>query len=148
MPLLAALVLILFSGDAFALPGAEALNLQEAVTLAVKNSPAALAAEQDIIIARQRVSEARFTYLPQFTLSGTASRVNLAYPSVLGPELGERYLDARTGHNFYTLRANALQPLYTGGKGSNMLKLARTAHNQAKLNYESVKADATLEAKK
>jgi len=147
MPL-AALFLLLLSGNALAQPGVPELTLEEAVSLAVKNNPAALAAEQDIIIAKQRVLEARFLYLPQFTLSGTASRVNLAYPSVLGPELGERYLDPLISRNFYTLRANALQPLYTGGKTSSTLKLARTAHNQARVNYETVKADVSLEAKK
>ncbi|OGS11143.1 MAG: hypothetical protein A2234_02545 [Elusimicrobia bacterium RIFOXYA2_FULL_58_8] len=148
MPRLAALFILCLAGNVSAQRGIEALTLEESVTLAVKNSPAALAAEQDIIIARQRMSEARFTYLPQFTLSGTASRVNLAYPSVLGPELGERYLDPLISRNFYTLRANALQPVYTGGKNANTLKLARTSHNQARVNYETVKADVMLEAKR
>ncbi|MEI7528171.1 MAG: TolC family protein, partial [Elusimicrobiota bacterium] len=146
--LLAALLVFFPAGPAQAQPGSEPLTLEEAVTQAVKSNPAALAAEQDIIIARQRMSEARYTYLPQFTLSGTASRVNLDYPSVLGPELGERYLDPLISRSFYTLRASALQPLYTGGKNANTLKLARTAHNQARVNYETVKADVALEAKK
>ncbi len=146
--LLAALLVLFPAGPAQAQPGSEPLTLEEAVTQAVKSNPAALAAEQDIIIARQRMSEARYTYLPQFTLSGTASRVNLDYPSVLGPELGERYLDPLISRSFYTLRASALQPLYTGGKNANTLKLARTAHNQARVNYETVKADVALEAKK
>ncbi len=148
-PLLAASLL-------FALPvtpcaaqnSGEILTLKDVVSLAVKNSPAALAAEQDIIIARQRVSEARFMYLPQFTLSGTASRVNLEYPSVLGQELGERFLNPAVSDTFYTLRAQALQPLYTGGKNTNALKLAKAAQNQAKVNYEAVKADAAYAAKK
>ena len=86
--------------------------------------------------------------LPQFTLSGTLSRASLEYPALLGPELGDRYIDPRGGDNFYTMRAQALQPLYTGGKNTNTLKLAKTAHNQAKVNFETVKADAALAAKK
>ncbi|MBI5744667.1 MAG: TolC family protein [Elusimicrobia bacterium] len=140
--------LLALAGAAAAQGGSEALSVDGAVEIAVRNSPAALAAEQDIIIARQRVSEARFMALPQFTLSGIASRASLEYPAVLGSELGESYLSPAIDNSFYTLRAQALQPLYTGGKNTNTLKLAKTAHNQAKVNYETAKADAALEAKK
>ncbi len=144
----AALALALTPWPAAAQKNGEILTIDDAVSIAVKNSPAALAAEQDIIIARQRMREARFMALPQFTLSGTLSRASLEYPALLGPELGDHYVDPRGGGNFYTLRAQALQPLYTGGKNTNTLKLAKTAHNQAKVNFEAVKADAALAAKK
>jgi outer membrane protein TolC len=146
--LTAALCLSLLGTRAAAQTGGETLGIDDAVVLAVKNSPAALAAEQDIIIARQRVSEARFMALPQLTLSGTASKVSLEYPAVLGPELGERFIDPSISDTFYTLRAQALQPLYTGGRNTNTLKLAKAAHNQAKVNYETAKADAALAAKR
>lgn len=144
----AALALALLAGPAAAGGNGETLTIDEAVSIAVKNSPAALAAEQDIIIARQRMREARFLALPQFTLSGTLSRADLEYPALLGPELGDRYVDPRAGGEFYSLRAQALQPLYTGGKNTNTLKLARTAHSRAKMNFEAVRADAALAAKK
>lgn len=144
----AALALALFPGLAAAQKNGESLTLDDAVAIAVRNSPAALAAEQDIIIAKQRLREARFMALPQITLSGTLSRASLEYPALLGPELGDRYVDSRVGDSFYTLRAQALQPLYTGGKNTNTLKLAKTSHNQAKVNFEAVKADAALAAKK
>jgi len=143
-----ALLLLLLGTHAAAQKNAEVLGIDEAVAVAVKNSPAALAAEQDIIIARQRVMEARFMALPQFTLSGTYSRASLEYPALLGPESGDRYLDPLGGSNFYSLRVQALQPLYTGGKNTNTLKLAKTAHNQAKVNFEAVRADSALAAKK
>ncbi|MBI4351425.1 MAG: TolC family protein [Elusimicrobia bacterium] len=143
-----ALLLALLAAPAAARESGETLTIDEAVSIAVKNSPAALAAEQDIIIARQRMREARFLALPQLTLSGTLSRANLEYPALLGPELGGRYVDPRAGDEFYSLRAQALQPLYTGGMNTNTLKLARTAHSRAKTNYEAVRADAALAAKK
>ena len=143
-----ALVLAFLGAPAAAQNSGDALTLDDVVLLSVKNSPAALAAEQDIIIAKQRVRESRFMYLPQFTLSGTASRVNLEYPAVLGPELGERFLDPAISDTFYTLRAQALQPIYTGGKNTNMLKLAKAGQNQAKVNFEAAKADAAYSAKK
>jgi outer membrane protein TolC len=148
MKLAAALSLALFTGPAAAQKNGESLTIDDVVSVAVKNSPAALAAEQDIIIARQQMREARFMALPQFTLSGTLSRASLEYPALLGSELGDRYVEPRGGDNFYTLRAQALQPLYTGGKNTNTLKLAKTAHNQAKVNFEAVRADAALAAKK
>ena len=126
----------------------DVLALDEVVALAVKNDPALLASEQDIIIAKQRVREARFMNMPQLALSGTYSKVNLAYPMALGPELGDRYLDPSISRNLYTMRASALQPLYTGGRNKNTLRMAKTAHNQAKVNYETVRTDAVYRAKK
>lgn len=144
----AALALAVLPAAALAQNGKEVLGLADAVELAVRNSPAALSAEQDIIIARQRVREARFMAMPQFALSGSLNRANLEYPAVLGSELGDRIIFPSATDAFYSMRAEALQPLYTGGKNTNTLKLAKTAHNQAKVNYETVRADAALEAKK
>ncbi|MBI4801372.1 MAG: TolC family protein [Elusimicrobia bacterium] len=143
-----ALLLLLFGPrHIFAQPG-DALTLETVIDLAVRNNPALLSAEQDIIIAKQRVSEARFLFLPQLALSGTLSKVNLQYPMALGPELGDRYLDADIKENFYALRAYALQPLYNGGRNKNTLSMAKTAHKQAKVNYDTVKMDVVLKAKK
>ena len=146
-PAAAALALALLAGPAAAQKNGETVTLDEVVAAAVRNSPAALAAEQDIIIARQRLREARFLALPQLSLSGTASRLHLEYPSVLGPELGERFLDPAISDTFYTLRAQALQPLYTGGKNTNTLRLAKAAQSQARVDYETARADAALEGK-
>jgi len=126
----------------------DVLTIGQVVSLAVKNDPMLLSSEQDIIIAKQRVREARFMNMPQLALSGTFSRVNLEYPTILGPELGDRYLDPSINKNFYTMRTYALQPLYTGGRNKNTLRLAKTAHNQAKVNYDTVKTDAVYNAKK
>lgn len=127
--------------------GQEVLTLEETVRRAVRNDPAILSSEQDIIIAKQRVREARFTFMPQLALSGSFSRVNLEYPTILGPELGDLFLDPSINKNFYTMRAYALQPLYTGGRNESTLRLAKTAHNQAKVNYDTVKTEAAYKAK-
>ncbi len=144
----AVLAMSLAAAPAAARQNGETLTLEQAVSMAARNNPAALAAEQDIIIARQRISEARFLALPQFTLSGSLSRMDLEYPAVLGPDLGGPFLDPAAGTSFYSLRAQALQPLYTGGRNTNTLKMARTAHNQARVNFEAAKAAAALSAKK
>jgi len=126
----------------------DVLTLNAVVAIAVKNNPTLLSSEQDIIIAKQRVREARFMNMPQLALSGTYSKVNLEYPMILGPELGDRYLDPAVSNNFYTMRGYALQPLYTGGRNKNTLRMAKTAHNQAKVNYDTVKTDVVYNAKK
>lgn len=146
--LAAALALAVLPAAGRAQNAAGTLTLGEAVALAVRNSPAALAAEQDIIVARQRVREARFLAMPQIAFSGSLNKVNLEYPAVLGGELGDRFISPSASDAFYSLRAQALQPLYTGGKNTNTLKLAKTAHNQARVDYDAVRADAALAAKK
>lgn len=146
--LAAALALAVLAAAGHAQNVGETLTLGEAVSLAVKNSPAALAAEQDIIVARQRVREARFLAMPQIAFSGSLNKVNLEYPAVLGGDLGDRLIYPSASDAFYSLRAQALQPLYTGGKNPNTLKLAKTAHNQARVDFDSVRADAALAAKR
>ena len=108
--LIPALALALAAAPAAAQTEGVPLNPDEAVSIAVGNSPAALAAEQDIIIARQRVSEARFLALPQFTLSGSMTRMDLEYPAVLGQDLGGPFIDQSAGAEFYSVRAQAQQP--------------------------------------
>lgn len=126
----------------------EILTLDEIVNLAVKNDTAILSMEQDIIIAKQRVREARLLSFPQVSLSATISRLDLEYPMVLPQELGARYMDAGTLKDFYTFRAYALQPIYTGGRNKSTLKMAKTSLNQAKVNYETVQRDIIFNAKK
>lgn len=148
MRLLPALAYLLWPGWAAAQPPAERLTLEEAVSLAVRNNPAVLAAEQDTVVSRQRVREAMYLSLPQLSLSGVVSRAEIEYPAVLGAEFGDRYLGPAGARTFYTMRAQALQPLYTGGRNRNTLRLAKTAHNQAKANYEAVRSEAAAAAKK
>ena len=146
--LLVLFIALVFPAAVFAQRAQEVLTLDEVIRLAVKNNPALLSSEQGIIIARQRVHEARFLNLPQLSLSGTYSRADLEYPTVLGAELGDRYLASDVKDNFYTLRASALQPLYTGGRNTSAIRLAKTAHNQAKVDYEAVKNDVVFNSKK
>ncbi len=146
--LAAALAVLLAAAPAAAQGASGTLALSDVVGMAVQNSPGVLAAEQDIIIARQRVSEARFLELPQFSLAGSLSRMSLEYPEVLGPDFGGPFLDPAAGSSFYSMRVQAMQPLYTGGRNSNTLKMAKTAANQAQVDYETARAAAALAAKK
>lgn len=126
----------------------EVLTLDEVIALAQKNDTSLLSMEQDIIIAKQRVREARLLSFPQVSFSATISRLDLEYPMVLPQELGARFMNAETLKDFYTFRAYALQPIYTGGRNKSTLKMAKTALNQAKVNYETIKRDVIFNAKK
>ena len=138
-------------GNVFAAAGSpliEVISLTKAVELSKKNNPTLLSAEQDIIIAKQRVKEARFMALPQFSFAGTLTRLNLEYPMVLPQEFGGRYLDNSISENFYALRAYAFQPIYTGGRNKSTFRIAKTAHKEAKVKHETVKRDVVSTTKK
>ena len=47
----------------------ETLSLDQSLRLSMQNNPELLSAEQDVIIAQQRVKEASYLFLPQTNLS-------------------------------------------------------------------------------
>ncbi|MCG2727004.1 MAG: TolC family protein [Elusimicrobia bacterium] len=144
-------VFLFLCGNAFAASDSsliEIISLTKAVELSKKNNPTLLSAEQDIIIAKQRVKEARFMALPQFSFAGTLTRLNLEYPMVLPQEFGGRYLDNSISENFYALRAYAFQPIYTGGRNKSTFRIAQTAHKEARVKYETVQRDVVFDTKK
>ena len=49
------------------------LTLESAIRLGLENNSAFLSAQQEIIIAEQKVKEAKFRFLPQISLQGTAT---------------------------------------------------------------------------
>lgn len=129
------------------------LSLQQAVELAVKNSPEVLSAEQEVKLARLHVRDARLQFAPQITLSGTAARFNLDHPVITGGELSDRILTPVSDTNdtkeqVFTARIQALQTLYAGGRDLNNLKLAKVAYNRAQADYRAVRSSKALEAKK
>lgn len=138
---------LLLAVNAFA--AEEILTLSQAVELAVKNSPEVLSAEQEVNIARQHVRDAKFKFGPQITLSGTVTRYKLEYPMATGGDFGARYLEPDAWDNqFFSIRAQILQTIYAGGRNVNNLKLAKAAHNRAKVSYSSVRSGTALAAKK
>ncbi|MDQ7772358.1 MAG: TolC family protein [Elusimicrobiales bacterium] len=131
-----------------AAPAAAApLGVERFVDLAVKNDTSLLSAEQDIIISRQRLREARSLLLPQISFSGSLSRLSLEYPMVTPPELGGRFLDGAYGDNTYALRAHVVQPVYTGGRNRNAARMARNAWSQSRLLLETERLAAARKAR-
>ncbi|MDR1684502.1 MAG: TolC family protein [Elusimicrobiota bacterium] len=131
----------------------EPISLENAIRLALENNYDLLLTEQDVIIAEQRVKEAKYLYLPQLSLNANATAYNLDYPAVLPENLGLRFLDktSGTGHKnedlFYAVGVQATQYLYTGGRTSSTVSLANATLKEALSRYEAVKSSIIYRAK-
>lgn len=126
------------------------LSLESAIRLGLENNSDFLSAKEEITIAEQKVSEAKFRYLPQFALQGTATWYEADSPMVL-PEPGisrflpdTKSLDAK---HFYGVGVTATQYLYSGGRINSALKIARANLKQIQSRYETVKNSVVLDIK-
>lgn len=137
----------IFAGSKAAFAGEE-FNLEKTLDLALKNNPELLSAYQDLAIAGYRIKEARSLYYPQFSVSGSLSKFNLDYPMVMPEEFGGRYFRPSGSDNFYAMRVYAFQPIYTGGRNKNNVRIAKTAEKEARVRYEIIRQKALYEAKK
>ena len=127
------------------------LTLENAIRLGLENNSDFLTAKEEITIAEQRLSEAKFRYLPQFALQGTATWYNADSPLVL-PEAGiNRLLPASKdldSNQFYGVGVTATQYLYSGGRIRGTLKIARANLKQVQSRYETVKNSIVLDIKR
>lgn len=130
------------------------LTLESAIRLGLENNSTFLSAQQEIIIAEQKVKEAKFRFLPQISLQGTATWYDLDYPMVLPESVANRFipsnslLDDDAKHQFFGVGVSATQYLYTGGRLRSTLKMAQANLKQAQSKYESVKNAVVLDIKK
>lgn len=128
------------------------LTLENAIRLGLENNSEFLTAKQEIIIAEQKVSEAKFRYLPQFSLQGTATWYDLDYPMVLPDSVANRFLPGNGLYGdkdqFYGVGITATQYLYSGGRINSTLKMARANLKQVQSRYEIVKNQVVLNIKK
>ena len=119
------------------------LSLENAIRLGLENNTEFLAARQQIIIAEQKVNEAKFRYLPQFALQGTATAYDLDYPMVLSDSVANRFLPgrnkAKSEDQFYGIGITATQYIYSGGRIHGTLQMARAHLKQTQSHYETVK---------
>jgi len=126
------------------------LTLENAIRLGLENNSDFLTAQQEIIIAEQKVNEAKFRYLPQFALQGTATWFNLDYPMVLSDSVANRFLPGKMlndDNRFYAVGVTATQYLYSGGRIHGTLKAARANLKQVQTRYETVKNQVVLTIK-
>lgn len=129
-------------------------DLDEALNLALKNDSRLLSAEQDRIIAEQRLTEAKLQFLPEFGLQASAAKSDTRYPTALSSDLGNVLVFPRGSafnpsgsENIYSGRGYMNFPIYEGGRSVNALRMAQAALQQAQSNYDTVKMDVELAVK-
>ncbi len=121
-------------------------TLEEAMRL-TRNDPKLQSAEQDVIIAEQRVKEARFQFLPEFGLQASATKYDARYPFSLSEDARNILLFPSRDENIFSGRGYMRLSLYEGQRGMNTLRLAQAANQQALSNRDSVRLDLTLSVK-
>ena len=131
-----------------------AFTLEDAERLAQLNDSRVLAAEQDKIIAAERVREARYLFLPEFGLQASATKYEARYPFSLSGDFRNILLFPNSpnpyGHktdNLYSGRGYMHLSLYEGRRTINTLRLAQALQKQASSALESVKMDLQLSVK-
>lgn len=154
-----ALTLLLLMGSAAR--GAETVaapekvfTLEDAERLAILNDARLLSAEQDKIIADERVRQARFLFFPELGLQGSATKFDARYPFSLSNDYRNILLFPDSpnlwGQNTGTLysgRGYFHLNLFEGGRTLNTLRLAEAGQKQANSNHESVKMDLLVSVK-
>lgn len=142
---------LFFAASLFAASPARAqertYTLDDAISIALKNDSRLLSAEQDRIIAEERVREAKLQTLPEFGFQASATKFNARYPFALSPEFRSVLAFPGTPENIYSARGYMHFPIYEGGRSINTIRLAQAAFQQALSNYESVRMEVVLSVK-
>jgi len=122
-------------------------TIEEVVRL-LRNDPRLQSAEQDVIIADARVTEAKLRFLPEVGLQASATKYDARYPFALSPEFRSLLLfPGASSESIYSGRAYFNMPIYEGQRTMNTLRLAQASQKQALSKRDSVKMDVTLHAK-
>ncbi len=149
--LLLSVILIAFNvNGAFADPTAEAvktLSLKDSISFAMEKSPAIIAAKENAKAADARVGQAFGAVLPNLSLTGTYGNA-ASQPTTFVIPAGlfgssESTMDVGTTETYvqsgYDLTLS--QPLYTGGKLSGALDIAKLYLNISNENLRKAEID-------
>jgi len=120
--------------------------LDDALRL-IRNDPRLQSAEQDVIIAESRVTEAKLRFLPELGLQANATKYKSLYPFALAPDFGSILMFPSKDDNIYSGRGYFNLPLYEGGRTLNTYRLAQAAEKQALASRDSVKMDLYAQVK-
>lgn len=127
------------------------LSLENVIRLSLENSYDLLLIEQDLIIAQQRIKEAKFLYFPRISLNGSVTAYNLDSSVILPEMIGQRLLTYDADHKredlFYGIGINAVQYIYGGGRISSTLDLARASNKETQSRYQNAKNAVIYNAK-
>ncbi|GAI63377.1 unnamed protein product, partial [marine sediment metagenome] len=123
---------------------ADALTLEEAIRLALANNREILIAKEKVEEARQGIKEAKAGYLPRVDLSGTYTRLNEA-PSMSIPDDG--IIEMGKADN-YMSKLSITQPVYTSGSLSYANKGASLYYQKLQEDLKSTQNKIAFEVKK
>jgi len=127
---------------------ADTYTLDDCVRLALRNNAELQTAEQGITIAKQRVMEAAFLFLPEVGVQASATRYSARYPFALRPNFRSILLFPSNQDNIYSGQAYMSMPLYEGLQNVNTLNMSRAALKQAQSKYDAAKLDILYAVKK
>ena len=114
----------------------------------MRNDPKLQSAEQGVLIADARVTEARLRFLPDVGLQASATKYDARYPFALSPEFRSLLLfPGAPSESIYSGRAYFNLALYEGRRTLNTLRLAQASQKQALSDRDSVRLDVSLRAK-
>lgn len=122
----------------------QAITLEEAVNIALKNNLQILLAKEKIKEAEGGVKGAFAAYFPNLSLQGSYTHLG-EVPSFSIPFVGEFPMGEQDTTSF-TLTLT--QPLYTGGKLSLSYDLARLNYQRTKYNLRQIQDELIFEVKK
>lgn len=126
----------------------ETYSLDRALKSAIDNNAAIQNAEQDIIIAEQRVTEAKLRFLPEVGIQASATRYNARFPFALRPRYRSLLLFPSDQDNLFSGQAYMTLPLYEGRRNINTLRLTQASLKQARAKYDAVQLDIVYKTKK
>ena len=127
---------------------ADAYTLEDCARLALRNNAELQTAEQGITIAKQRVMEAAFLFLPEVGVQASATRYSARYPFALRPNFRSILLFPSERENIYSGQAYMSMPLYEGRRNINTLNMSQAALKQAQSKYDAAKLDILYVIKK
>ncbi|MFA6092473.1 MAG: TolC family protein [Elusimicrobiota bacterium] len=119
----------------------DSYTLDECVRLSLRNNGDLQTAEQGLIIAKQRVAEARLLFSPDIGLQALATRYNARYPFALRQNFHSALLFPSNDDNLFSGQAYMSLSLYEGLRHVNTLRMANTLLKQEQSKYDAVKLD-------
>ena len=154
--LLISLILISFPsagiGAETIVPG-EALTLERAVDLGLKNHPSIMAGVSTVKVNEAKIGEARANYYPQVSLTEGYSRVspatsrNTSVTSSAGLPTGTTVTSIGGPSDQYTSSANLTQVLYDFGKTSSQVKVQSLTTDSTRSDLENLRDQVVVNVK-
>jgi outer membrane protein TolC len=123
------------------------LNLEDSITTGLHNSQELLSLQEQVSIARERVTEAGAQIYPKIDFNLSFSKFDNQTPTVLAPSFNSIYLPASQSDSFYATRVSLWQYLYASGRYTTNLRLAETNLSQAKSQADAARNKVILDVR-